>query len=86
MVPKELKLEHSQFVKTLSEEELEATIAVPRPMVAAHMQRAAKSLPELPAPDVAFDKSNRLMLEADTEVGPTERKPRKGRVPSPPGA
>ena len=31
-------------------------------------------------------KPNRLMLEADTEVGPSERKPGKGRVPSPPGA
>ena len=30
-------------------------------------------------------KPNRLMLEADTEVGPTERKPRKGKVPSPAG-
>ena len=28
---------------------------------------------------------NRLMLEADTEVGPTERKPGKGRMPSPSG-
>ena len=30
-------------------------------------------------------KPNRLMLEADTEVGPSERKPGKGRVPSPSG-
>jgi hypothetical protein len=32
------------------------------------------------------NKPNRLMLEADTEVGPSERQPRKGRVPSPSGA
>ena len=34
-----LKLEHSQGVKALSDEELEAAIAVLEPMVAAHMQR-----------------------------------------------
>ncbi|HKQ87674.1 MAG TPA: hypothetical protein VJS43_13005, partial [Candidatus Acidoferrales bacterium] len=60
LVPKELKLEHSQAVKALSDEELEAAIAVLRPMVAAHMQRTAKSLPALPAPDGAFDKPRRL--------------------------
>jgi hypothetical protein len=31
------------------------------------------------------NKPNRLMLEADTEVGPSERKPRKGKVPGNPG-
>ena len=31
------------------------------------------------------NKPNRLMLEADTEVGPSECKPRKGKVPSPAG-
>jgi hypothetical protein len=31
------------------------------------------------------NKPNRLRLEADTEVGPSERKPRKGKVPSPAG-
>jgi hypothetical protein len=75
LVPKELKLEHSQAVKALSDEELEATIAVLEPMVAAHMQRAAKSLPALPAPDVAFD---------NTAAGPRERMPRK--MPPPSGA
>ena len=31
-------------------------------------------------------KPNRLILEADTAVGPRERKPRKRKVPSPPAA
>jgi hypothetical protein len=52
LIPKELKLEHSQSIKALSDEELEAAIAVLEPMVTAHMHRAAKSLPALPAPDV----------------------------------
>jgi hypothetical protein len=84
LVPKELKLEHSQVVKALSDEELEAAIAVLRPMVAAHMQRAAKSLPALPAPDVTFDKPrrlNKIMDAAETAAGPRGRMPRK--VPSP---
>ena len=87
LVPKELKLEHSQAIKTLSDEELEATIAVLQPMVAAHMQRATKSFPALPAPDVAFDnprRLNKIMGATETAADPRERMPRK--VPSPPGA
>ena len=52
LVPKELKLEHTHAaVKALSDEELEAAIAVLEPMVAAHIQRTAKSLP---APKIFF--------------------------------
>ena len=83
LVPKELKLEHSQAVKALSDEELEATIAVLEPMVAAHMQRAAKSLPALP--DVAFDKPtrlNKIMDAAETAAGLRGRMPRKLPPPS----
>ena len=56
---------------------------------------AALPAPNGPSPEAALEsaplpkskhKPNRLMLEADTGVGPTERKPRKGKVPSPPGA
>ena len=85
LVPKELKLEHSQAVKALSDEELEAAIAVLEPMVAAHMQRTAKSLPALPAPDVALDKPRRLNKitdAAETAAGPRERMPRKLPPPS----
>jgi hypothetical protein len=86
LLPKELKLEHSQAVKGLSDEELEAAIAVLQPMVALHTQRAAKSLPALPAPDVAFDKPRRLnkMMDVAESSGPPERMPRK--VPPPSGA
>ena len=31
-------------------------------------------------------RSNRLMTEADTAIGPLERKPRKLKAPLPPGA
>ena len=55
---------------------------------------AALPAPNGPSPEAALEpaplpkskhKPNRLMMEADTEVGPTERKPRKGKVPSPAG-
>jgi hypothetical protein len=55
---------------------------------------AALPAPSRPSPEAALEpaplpksknKPNRLMLEADMEVGPSERKPRKGRVPSPAG-
>jgi hypothetical protein len=53
---------------------------------------AALPAPNRPSPDAALEvtpeptkrKPNRLMMEADTAVGPKERKPRK-RVPSPAG-
>jgi hypothetical protein len=57
-------------------------------------EHAALPAPNGPSPEAALEpaplpksknKPNRLMPEADTEVGPSERKPRKGRVPSPAG-
>ena len=54
---------------------------------------AALPVPNGPSPEAALEatleptkrKPNRLMMEADTAVGPKERKPKK-RVPSPPSA
>ena len=54
---------------------------------------AALPVPNGPSPEAALKamseptkrKPNRLMMEADTAVGPKERKPKK-RVPSPPSA
>jgi hypothetical protein len=45
--------------------------------------QSSEAAPE-PAPlPKSKHKPNRLLLEADTEVWPTERKARKGKVPSP---
>ena len=44
--------------------------------------QSSEAAPE-PAPLPKSNKPNRLLLEADTEVWPTERKARKGKVPSP---
>ena len=55
---------------------------------------AALPAPNGPSPEAALEatleptkrKPNRLMMEADTAVGPKERKPRQHKVPSPSGA
>ena len=87
LVPREMKVEQSQVLKTMSDEELEAMVEYLRAMLAAQAGEGAKVI-EGPAETVALPapkRPNRLMLEADTAVGPKEHKPRK-RVPSPPGA
>jgi hypothetical protein len=43
-----------------------------------------EAMPSLPAPDVP-DGPNKVMDAADTAVGARERKPRKGKAPSPTG-
>src|SRR6516164_2190767 len=58
--------------------------AEPAALPAPNGQSSEAALEPAPLPK-SKHKPNRLMLEADTEVGPTERKPRKGKVPSPAG-
>jgi hypothetical protein len=87
LVPKEMRVEHSQVLKSMTDEELEAAIAAVREMLEERAGDEAKVIIEgtaeavaLPAP-AGFEepkcKPNRLM--------PQERKPRK-RVPSPASA
>jgi hypothetical protein len=59
--------------------------AEPAALPAPNGQSPEAALEPAPLPE-SKHKPNRLMLETDTEVGPSERKPRKGRVPSPSGA
>jgi hypothetical protein len=55
---------------------------------------AALPAPNGPSPEAALEatleptkrKPNRLMMEADTAVGPKERKPRQRKMPSPASA
>ena len=92
LVPREARIEHSQSLKSMSDEELEAAIEYVRAMLAAHAGNGAKvingagGLAALPArADVEQPqrkRPNRLLEQADTAVGPQERKSRK-RVPSP---
>jgi hypothetical protein len=96
LVPRELKLEHSGTIKSMSDEQIEATIEAIQAMLAAQAGEAAKVIevtaepaalpaPNGPSPEAALEatleptkrKPNRLMMEADTAIGPRERKPSK---------
>jgi hypothetical protein len=78
LVPKELKLEHSQAVKALSDEQIEQTIEYIQTMLAAQAGEAAKVIEgmtepaALPAPN---GPSPEAALEATLE--PTKRKPNR---------
>jgi hypothetical protein len=94
LVPKEMKVEHSQSLKNMTDEQLDAAIAAVREMLEERAGDEAKVVEgtaeavALPAPaglEQPKRKPNRLMMEADTAIGPRERKPRK-RVPSPASA
>ena len=93
LVPREHKVEHSNPLKGLSDEQLEAMIEYIETSLAAQAGRSVKLIEgtieptaveatATPALEPPKPKS-RLMLAADTAVRPRERKPRK--VPSPAG-
>ena len=95
LVPKEMKVEHSQSLKSMSDEELEAAIEYVRAMLAEQAAEEAKVIagsaePALPAPaeleQPQREHPNRVREHTDTAVGPKERKPRQHKVPSPSGA
>ena len=92
LVPREHKLEHSDALKKLTDEELEAMVEYLKTSLEAQARGSVRVIEGTIEPAAATtrpviespQRKNRLMLEADTAVGPRERKPRK--VPSPPGA
>jgi len=89
MVPKEMKLEHQAGIKAMSDEQLDEALAALRQLLADRAAAAANVIdgtaepvalpaPEAPPLEVTPEpkrKSNRLMREADTAVGPREGKP-----------
>ena len=91
LIPREHKVEHSNPLKDLTDEQLEAMIEYIETSLAAQAGAPAKMIegtiepmsvevqrgPLLDSPKP----KNRVMLEADTPVGPRERTTRKG----PPG-
>src|SRR5262245_58971604 len=95
LVPRELKIEHANPASGLSDEELAQMIAeleerIARRVAAGDAKQIegtaeptveATTLPVLEPPK---RRPNRLMMEADTAIGPQERKPRK-RKAKPPG-
>ena len=92
LVPREHKVEHRNLIKELSDEQLEAMIEYYEASLAAQAGAPAKmiegtiepiSIEVQRGPLVDSPKpKNRVMLEADTAVGPRERTPRKMRPPA----
>jgi hypothetical protein len=91
-----VKVEHSGVIKAMTDEQIEQAIEAIQNMLAAQAGEATKVIEgtaepaALPAPEASIGaglepksqrRPNRLMMQADTAVGPRERKPRK--VPSP---
>jgi hypothetical protein len=93
LVPRERKVEHSNLIKELSDEQIEAMIEFIKTSLEAQADGPVNVIEGMieptTIPTTALQvleppkrKSNRLMMEVDTAIGPQERKPRK-RVPSP---
>ena len=89
MIPKEMKVEHSDGIKAMTDEQLDEALDALRELLAKRAAEAANVIEgtaepvSLPAPEAQSPeatpepkrKSNRLMREADTAVGARERKP-----------
>src|SRR5262245_31485987 len=90
VIPKEMKVEYSDGIKAMTDEQLDAALEALRQLLAdreaaANVIEGSAKPVALPAPEAQSPeatpepkqkhKSNRLMREADTAVGPRERKP-----------
>jgi hypothetical protein len=85
LCPREHKVEHSNPIKDLTDEQLESMIEYLETSLAAQAGGPVKVIEgttTAPPPLEPPKPKNRLMLQVDTAVGPRERMPRK--VPSPP--
>jgi hypothetical protein len=86
LVPRKHKVEHSNVIKSLSDQELEAMIEYLKTSLEAQAGGSIKVIEGTIEPAAATAHApkpkNRLMLEADTAVGPRERIPRKMRPPA----
>jgi hypothetical protein len=93
LVPREMKVEHSAGVKGMTDEQIEQTIETIERFLAERAGEAAKVIEgtaepaALPAPEAQSigaglepkrqRRPNRLVMQADTAVGPREHKTRK---------
>src|SRR5215831_14922134 len=86
LVPREHKVEQSNVIKSLSDQELEAMIEYLKTSLEAQARGSVRVIEGTIEPAAATAHApkpkNRLMLEADTAVGPRERIPRKMRPPA----
>jgi hypothetical protein len=84
LCPREHQVEHSNPLKDLTDEQLEAMIEYIETSLAAQAGGPVKVIEGTTTAPPALEPpkpKNRLMLQVDTAVGPRERMPRK--VPSP---
>ena len=85
LCPREHKVEQSNVIKSLSDQELEAMIEYLKTSLEAQASGSIRVIEGTIEPEAATAHApkpkNRLMLEADTAVGPRERMPRKMRPP-----
>ena len=92
LVPREMQIEQTNRIKQMTDEEIEQAIEAIQTMLAARAGEAEKVIEgtaepaALPAPEASIGavlepksqrRPNRLMMQADTAVGPRERIPRK---------
>ena len=93
LVPREHKVQHSNPIKDLTDEELEAMIEYiktsleaqaggPVKVIEGMIEPSTVPATALPVLEPPKRRPNRLMMEVDTAIGPQERMPRK-RLPSP---
>jgi hypothetical protein len=93
LIPREHKVQHSNPIKDLTDEELETMIEYiktsleaqaggPVKVIEGMIEPTTVPATALPVLEPPKRKPNRRMMEVDTAIGPQERKPRK-RVPSP---
>src|SRR5215467_4580440 len=89
LVPRDMRVEHSGGVKAMTDEQIEQAIEAIQTMLAARAgeviegtaEPAALPAPNGPSPEAALEatlgptkrKPNRLMMEADTAIGPRVR-------------
>ena len=88
LVPREHKVEHSNPLKELTDEQLEAMIeyietslaaqaGAPPKMIEGTIEPKTVPATALPVLEPPKRRPNRLMMEVDTAIGPQERMPRK---------
>jgi hypothetical protein len=91
LIPREHKVEHSDTLKNLSDEQLEAMVEYLKTSLEAQARGSVRVIEGTIEPVTAIappalkKPENRLMLEADTAIGPRGLN-RNRKVASPPGA